>query len=159
MLVTKRDIQWKRSFSAFNDVITFPAGSKVEEVNGIYWIDWRQKGLDTILKYDLIHYGCYVEFNNVHCTDIFVRTENNMHQISEEVFIELNKYNNVRGGVSGYVSQVGTRFLEMKEEDFVKALMYSIEKSYEYGCINNELLDAEVLNSIKLKEYNVDDKN
>ena len=46
----------------------------------------------------------------------------------------------------------------MKEDDFIKALMYSIEKSYEYGCINNELLDAEVLNSIELKEYKVDDK-
>lgn len=65
MLVTKRDIQWNRSFSAFNDVITFPAGSKVEEVNGIYWIDWRQKGFRTILKHDLIHYGCQVEFDNV----------------------------------------------------------------------------------------------
>ena len=99
------------------------------------------------------------ESNNVYCTDIFVRTEYTMHQISEEVFTELNKYNYVRGGVKGYVSPIGTRYLEMKEDDFIKALMYSIEKSYEYGCINNELLDAEILNSIKLKEYKVDGKN
>jgi hypothetical protein len=159
MLVTKREIQWKRTFSAFNDVITFPAGSKVKEVNGVYWIE-PDKNSDTFLNHDLIHYGCQVEFDNVYSTDIFVRTEHTMHQISEEVFIELNKYNHVHGCVKEYyASQIGTKFLEMKEEDFVKALMYSIEKSYEYGCINNELLDAEVLNSIKLKEYKVDGKN
>ena len=150
MLVTKREIQWKRN----NDVITFPAGSEVAEVNGAYWISQN-----TFLNHDLIHYGCQVEFDNVYCADIFVRTEYTMHYISEEVFTELNKYNYVRGGVKGYVSPVGTRYLEMKEDDFIKALMYSIEKSYEYGCINNELLDAEVLNSIELKEYKVDDKN
>ena len=152
MLVTKREIQWKRSFSAFNDVITFPAGSEVEEVNGVYWI--KAKGEDTFLNHDLIHYGCQVEFDNVYCTDIFVRTEYTMYQISEEVFTELNKYNHLRGGVKGYCSQVGTRFLEMREDDFISALVFSIEK----GCINNELLNTEVLNSIELKEYKVDDK-
>lgn len=152
MLVTKREIQWKRN----NDVITVPAGSEVEEVNGVYWI--APKDSDTFLRYDLIHYGCHVESNNVYCTDIFVRTEYTMHQISEEVFTELNKYNYVMGGIEGHVSPIGTRYLEMKEEDFIQALMYSIEKSYEYGCVNNELLDAGILNSIELKEYKVDGK-
>lgn len=147
MLVTKREIQWI-------DNITFPAGSEVKEVNGVYWISQN-----TILNHDLIHYGCQVEFDNVYCTDIFVRTEYTMHQISEEVFTELNKYNHLRGGVKGYVSPVGTRYLEMREDDFIKALMYSIEKSYVYGCVNNKLLDAVILNSIELKEYKVDGKS
>jgi enoyl-[acyl-carrier-protein] reductase (NADH) len=152
MLVTKREVQLKRSFGT----ITFNAGSTVKEVGGIYYIAVK----DAFLNQELLQYGGQVEFDNVYSTDIFVRTEHSIRQISEEVFIELNKYNHVHGCVKEYyASQIGTRFLEMKEEDFVKALMYSIEKSYEYGCINNELLDAEVLNSIKLKEYNVDDKN
>ena len=157
MLVTKREIQWKRSFSAFNDVITFPAGSEVKEVNGVYWI--KAKGEDTILNHDLIHYGCQVEFDNVYCTDIFVRTEYTMYSVSEAVFTELNKHNHLRGGVKGYVSPVGTRYLEMREFDFIKALMYLVDLCYEYGCINNELSDAGILNSIELKEYKVDDKN
>ena len=143
MLITKREIQCKRN----NDVITFPAGSEVIEINGVYWIKEN-----AFLRYDLIHLGCHVEANNVYCTDIFVRTEYTMYSISEEVFTELNKYNYVMGGIEGHVSPVGTRFLEMKQEDFIQALMYSVEKSYGYG---NELLHAGILNSIELKKYKV----
>ena len=72
---------------------------------------------------------------------IFVRTEEGIHRISEEVLTEINKYADLSSdkqrNFKGSMLSNGERIIDVSVYHLVKALCYSIDKSYEHECIRN----------------------
>lgn len=62
---TTAPVEWHRPFSAMNDKITFPAGTRVTNEGGVYYIAPSACEARSLERHDLTYYGCQVPANKV----------------------------------------------------------------------------------------------